>query len=74
MRGGLQARPYRPLRQVPHCHVIDAVVGVAVYDALKDAGPLASPQDAEPVRVAFTATVAVKVVAASLSVPVLPVA
>jgi hypothetical protein len=50
-----------------------SVVGVTVYEALKDPVPLVAPQAAEPMRVALTVTVAVRVVVASLSVPALPV-
>jgi hypothetical protein len=50
-----------------------SVVGVTLYEALKDPEPLAGPQLEEPVRVALTATVAVRTVVVSLSVPMLPV-
>jgi hypothetical protein len=50
-----------------------SVVGVTVYEALKDPAPLVGPQNAEPVRVALNAIVTVNVVVASLSVMLLPV-
>jgi hypothetical protein len=50
-----------------------SVFGVTAYDVLNAAGPLVGPQSEEPVRVALTFTVAVSVVATSLSVMTAPV-